>query len=115
MTEAETFTRRVEALLAAARDKGLSSGSGDRLSTLDAAVLVALQLGLARDSLRFSKGMEVPHALVLRSCTLLADEFGLIILRRGAPSDPRMRYSFSEKGARFARSTLCANLEGHTT
>ena len=111
MTEAETFTQRVEALLAAAPNEGIDDG----LSALDAAVLAALQLGLARDSLHFSKGMEVPHALVLRSCAVLAGEFGLITVHHDAPRDPRMRYSFSERGARLARLALCEHLEGDMT
>lgn len=56
-----------------------------QLTGIQAGLITAAELGLARDSRSFARILGLPHALVLRELTELADRGeGLTIIRRDA-------------------------------
>lgn len=88
MTDEAAFMAQVEAI--SARDR--------RLTTLDAAVLAAVGLGIAPDSRTFARIFGVAHALALRAIADLADGYGLIAETARDPRTQRARLSLTDAG-----------------
>ncbi|RZK86850.1 MAG: hypothetical protein EOO66_21245 [Methylobacterium sp.] len=65
------------------------------LSTLEAGILAALHLDLARDSRSFARVFGLEHALVLRAVETLAGDAGLLALQDRNPRTQRTRYAAS--------------------
>lgn len=65
------------------------------LTPLGAAILVAVEMGIARDSRSFARIFGVAHALVLREGAVLAHDLGLI---DPSGDGPRRAYSLTQKG-----------------
>ncbi|MGU3362443.1 hypothetical protein ACLBWX_19130 [Methylobacterium sp. M6A4_1b] len=68
------------------------------LSTLEAGILAALHLELARDSRSFARVFGIEHALVLRAVETLAGEAGLLAPQARNPRTQRTRYVASSAG-----------------
>lgn len=71
-----------------------------RLSPLQAGILAAHHLGIARDSRSFSRLLDIEHALVLREITALEETGELLGVTR---RDARTMRTFYEPGAGGAR------------
>ncbi|KQO74590.1 MULTISPECIES: hypothetical protein [unclassified Methylobacterium] len=86
--DAETFLAATDAVVA------LQPG----LSTLEAGILAALHLDLARDSRSFARVFDLEHALVLRAVETLASEARLLALTDRNARTQRTRYVASPAG-----------------
>lgn len=86
--DAETFLAVTDSVAALQPD----------LSTLEAGILAALHLDLARDSRSFARVFGIEHAIVLRAVETLAGEFGLFALTERNPRTQRTRYAASGAG-----------------
>jgi len=93
----------VEADFLAAVDR-LEAGS-HRISRLGAGIIVALQLGIARDSRSFARLLGVAHALVLREVTELGQDGGFITIERREARTLRVHYSLSANGRKLLEIT----------
>ncbi|MCK9552896.1 hypothetical protein [Aquamicrobium sp.] len=71
-----------------------------RLSPLQAGLLAAHHLGIARDSRSFSRLLDIEHALVLREITALEETGELLSVTK---RDSRTMRTFYEPGAGAAR------------
>ncbi|WP_271166976.1 hypothetical protein [Hansschlegelia plantiphila] len=91
MDEADAFMAEVEAIVARAPE----------LSPLHAAVIAALDQGVASDSRTFAKVFGVAHALTLRAISDLSDGFGLIEETARDPRTQRARLALTEAGRRL--------------
>jgi len=78
--EAERFL----ALVAAAQEKDPA------LTSIQAAIIVAVELDIAKDSRNFAKVLGIEHALALRELNALADRDMVIVQKR----DPRTLRTF---------------------
>ena len=76
-------------------------GRAPELSPLDAGLLAALRMGVAGDTRAFARVFGVPHALVLRATSELADEFGLVAVTGRDPRTQRTRLELTDAGARL--------------
>ena len=76
----------------------MAEGQEEGLSPLSAAILVALDLGLARDSRTFARVFDIAHALVLRECTMLIEDLGLLTIIRRDERTQRLFPALTEKG-----------------
>ncbi len=85
----------------------LALPDGEELSPLEAGILVALDLGLARDSRTFARVFDMAHALVLRAYTTLIEDLGLLTLLKRDERTQRLFPALSEKGR-----ALLARLHG---
>lgn len=72
------------------------------LSPLGAAILLAVELEIAKDSSSFSKIFDVAHALVIRECVALDEELGAIAIDQRNERTQRLHYGVTE----FGRSWL---------
>ncbi|MBX4958092.1 hypothetical protein [Rhizobium lentis] len=79
MKEEASSADRFLALVAAAQDRDM------RLSSIQAGLLVAAELGIASDSRSFAHKLGIAHAVVLRELSALAERDALQIVER----DPR--------------------------
>lgn len=69
------------------------------LSPVGAAILCALQLGIAADSRSFSLKLGLEHALTLREITALSSkQLGLVRIVRRDPRTQRTVFALSEAG-----------------
>jgi hypothetical protein len=68
------------------------------LSTLEAGILAALHLDLARDSRSFARVFGLEHALVLRAVETLASDAGLLALQERNARTQRTHYAPSPAG-----------------
>lgn len=91
MSETEAFLARVEDL--SRRDGGLSM--------LEAALVIAVGEGVARDTMSFGRIFGVGHALALRAASAL--EGGLLKVVSRSPSSQRMRLELTDAGAALLR------------
>ncbi|MGO7672568.1 hypothetical protein ACC817_21815 [Rhizobium ruizarguesonis] len=77
MSEEASDVDRFLALVAAAQGRDI------RLTSIQAGLLVAADLGIARDSRAFARLLGIAHSLVLRELNVLAErEGGLRIVKR---------------------------------
>ncbi|MEI1251410.1 hypothetical protein [Rhizobium aouanii] len=72
MNEEASDADRFLALVAAAQDRDI------RLTSIQAGLLVAAELGIARDSRAFARKLGIAHSLVLRELNVLAEREGLL-------------------------------------
>ena len=77
----------------------------DRLSLIGAGIMVAAELGLARDSRTFARNMELAHSLVIRECVTLADELGLIKIESCDFRTQRQFYNLTDLGQAMVRKS----------
>ncbi|MEM1288701.1 MAG: hypothetical protein AAGH60_10150 [Pseudomonadota bacterium] len=68
------------------------------LSPLGAGIMAAVHTGYCKDSQSFAKKLEVEHALVIRECVLLADEYKAIHVDRKNDRNQRLSYSLTDVG-----------------
>ncbi|WP_226551348.1 hypothetical protein [Celeribacter naphthalenivorans] len=68
------------------------------LSTMGPLILAASHLGIAKDSRGFARLFDLAHALVIRECTSLEQEFGLIETQKKDIRTSRVFYHLTEKG-----------------
>ncbi|WP_460275794.1 hypothetical protein [Celeribacter sp. ULVN23_4] len=68
------------------------------LSPMGPLILAASHLGLAQDSRGFARMFDLAHALVIRECTSLDEELGLIEVTRSDARTSRRFYDLSDKG-----------------
>ncbi|MGZ2487485.1 hypothetical protein ACVITL_006070 [Rhizobium pisi] len=79
MSEEVSDVDRFLALVAAARERDI------RLTSIQAGLLVAAELGIANDSRSFARMLGVAHSLVLRELNALTEHDGVLeIVRRDA-------------------------------
>ncbi|MFF0952398.1 hypothetical protein ACFYE9_33720 [Rhizobium leguminosarum] len=76
MSEEASEVDRFLALVAAAQGRDI------RLTSIQAGLLVAAELGIARDSRAFARKLGIAHSLVLRELNDLAEREGLQIVKR---------------------------------
>ncbi|MBY4593594.1 hypothetical protein [Rhizobium redzepovicii] len=78
---------RFFALVAAAQ-------AGDiRLTSIQAGLLVAAELGIARDSRAFARKLGIAHSLVLRELNALAAREGMLEIVKRDPRTIRVHYT----------------------
>lgn len=79
MSEEVSDVSRFLALVAVARERDI------RLTSIQAGLLVAAELGIANDSRSFARMLGIAHSLVLRELNALAERDGVLeIVRRDA-------------------------------
>ncbi|MEM6903624.1 MAG: hypothetical protein AAF556_10355, partial [Pseudomonadota bacterium] len=69
----------------------------DMLTPIGAGLLATAHLGLNSDSRSFAKDMDMAHALVIRECTLLADDHGLLVLEDREEPSGRLFFTLTDK------------------
>ncbi|MEM9710330.1 MAG: hypothetical protein AAF871_16260 [Pseudomonadota bacterium] len=69
-----------------------------RFSPLGAGLLAAAHRDLASDTRSFARSFDVAHALVIRECTLLSEEQGLLIVEDRNERSQRRFFHLSERG-----------------
>lgn len=74
----------------------LSARLAADLSGLEAGILAAAALGIARDSRSFANRIGVAHALVLRDCVAL-EEAGLLVAERRETRTQRLYYGLTPR------------------
>ncbi|ARM92508.1 hypothetical protein RHEC894_PE00485 (plasmid) [Rhizobium sp. CIAT894] len=87
MSEKAPEIDRFLALVAAAQ-----AGDG-RLTTIQAGLLVAAELGIAHDSRSFARRLGIAHSLVLRELNALTERNGVIEIVKRDPKTMRMHYT----------------------
>ncbi|MEB2846348.1 hypothetical protein GAO09_09890 [Rhizobiales bacterium RZME27] len=93
MTEEAPEAERFLALVAAAQE-------GDpALSPIQAAIMVAADLGIARDSRTFARVLGIEHALALRELNDLAEMAGYLTISKRDPRTLRTFYQPVEDGS----------------
>jgi len=84
---------RFFALVAAAQ-------AGDiRLTSMQAGLLVAAELGIARDSRAFARKLGIAHSLVLRELNALAAREGVLEIVKRDPRTMRVHYTLPPASA----------------
>lgn len=68
------------------------------LSPMGPMILAATHLGIAKDSRSFARIFDLAHALVIRECTSLEQELGLIETERKDVRTSRVFYRLTEAG-----------------
>ncbi|ARO34126.1 hypothetical protein HJB79_25400 [Rhizobium lentis] len=81
---------RFLALVAAAQDRDL------RLTSLQAGLLVAAELGIASDSRSFARMLGIAHALVLRDLSALAERDDMLQVVKRDPKTMRVHYRLAK-------------------
>ncbi|MBB3350403.1 hypothetical protein CO660_26255 [Rhizobium sp. L9] len=81
---------RFLALVAAAQDRDL------RLTSLQAGLLVAAELGIASDSRSFARMLGIAHALVLRDLSALAERDDMLQVVNRDPRTMRVHYRLAK-------------------
>ncbi|MGV4796941.1 hypothetical protein [Rhizobium sp. F40D2] len=70
--------------------------AGDiRLTSIQAGLLVAAELGIARDSRAFARKLGIAHSLVLRELNALAEREGVLKIVKRDPRTMRVHYILS--------------------
>lgn len=91
MTDEALEAERFLALVAAAQEKDPA------LTPIQAAIIVAADLNIAKDSRSFAKVLGIEHALALRELNALADREVVSVLKRD-PRTLRTFYQLAETG-----------------
>ncbi len=81
------------------------------VSPLEAGILAAAHLGMARNSRDFAKQAEIAHALVIRACVDLGELKGLIMLERRGDRSQRVFFQLSGAGRTLIEAALAARTE----
>ncbi|MGO7536801.1 hypothetical protein [Rhizobium leguminosarum] len=87
MSEEASDVDRFLALVAAAQ------GRDTRLTSIQAGLLVAADLGIARDSRAFARMLGIAHSLVLRELNVLAEREGVLQIVKRDPRTMRVQYT----------------------
>ncbi|WP_027664576.1 hypothetical protein [Rhizobium leguminosarum] len=87
MSEEASDADRFLALVAAAQDRDT------RLTSIQAGLLVAAELGIARDSRAFARKLGIAHSLVLRELNVLAEREGLLRIVKRDLRTMRVHYT----------------------
>jgi hypothetical protein len=66
-----------------------------RLTAIQAGLLVAAELGIARDSRAFARKLGIAHSLVLRELNALAHREGVLDIVKRDPRTMRVHYRLS--------------------
>lgn len=85
----------------------LAATDTDFMTDIGPLLLSAVALELAADTRGFARMFDVAHALVIRECTQLQDDLGLLYLENREERSGRLFLSLSEKGR-----MLCDQAEG---
>ncbi|MBY5407471.1 hypothetical protein HFO98_03130 [Rhizobium leguminosarum] len=92
MSEEASDADRFLALVAAAQDRDIS------LTSIQAGLLVAAELGIARDSRALARELGIAHSLVLRELNALAEREGLLQIVKRDPRTMRVHYTLPPRG-----------------
>ncbi|MBY5828721.1 hypothetical protein HA464_27435 (plasmid) [Rhizobium leguminosarum bv. trifolii] len=87
MSEEASDADRFLALVAAAQVRDI------RLTSIQAGLLVAADLGIARDSRAFARLLGIAHSLVLRELNVLAEREGVLQIVKRDLSTMRVHYT----------------------
>ncbi|NKK75465.1 hypothetical protein GFM13_35310 [Rhizobium leguminosarum bv. viciae] len=87
MSEEAGEVDRFLALVAAAQ------GRDNRLTSIQAGLLVAAKLGIAGDSRTFARMLGIAHSLVLRELNALAEREGVLQIVKRDPRTMRVHYT----------------------
>ncbi|MBY5340461.1 hypothetical protein E0H35_03285 [Rhizobium leguminosarum bv. viciae] len=87
MSEEASDVDRFLALVAAAQ------GRDTRLTSIQAGLLVAADLGIARDSRVFARILGIAHSLVLRELNVLAEREDVLQIVKRDPRTMRVHYT----------------------
>ncbi|CAK12219.1 hypothetical protein ACCS54_28190 [Rhizobium johnstonii] len=87
MSEEASDVDRFLALVAAAQ------GRDTRLTSIQAGLLVAADLGIARDSRAFARILGIAHSLVLRELNVLAEREDVLQIVKRDPRTMRVHYT----------------------
>lgn len=87
MSEEAPEAGRFLALVAAAQERD------SRLTSIQAGLLVAAELGIARDSRSFARMLGIAHSLVLRELNALAEREGVLEIVKRDPRTMRVHYA----------------------
>ncbi|MBY5312673.1 hypothetical protein GR210_09760 [Rhizobium leguminosarum] len=87
MSEEASDVDRFLALVAAAQ------GRDTRLTSIQAGLLVAADLGIARDSRTFARMLGIAHSLVLRELNVLAEREEVLQIVKRDPRTMRVQYT----------------------
>ncbi|NYT33512.1 hypothetical protein [Rhizobium sp. WYCCWR 11128] len=87
MSEEASDVDRFLALVAAAQ------GRDNKLTSIQAGLLVAADLGIARDSRAFARLLGVAHSLVLRELNVLAEREGMLRIVKRDLRTMRVHYT----------------------
>ncbi|MGO8113128.1 hypothetical protein AB9F43_00985 [Rhizobium leguminosarum] len=91
MSEEASEADRFLALVAAAQ------GRDTRLTSIQAGLLVAAELGIARDSRAFARMLGIAHSLVLRELNVLAEREGVLQIVKRDPRTMRVYYTLPSR------------------
>ncbi|MBY5419880.1 hypothetical protein U8P76_34410 (plasmid) [Rhizobium johnstonii] len=91
MSEEASDVDRFLALVAAAQ------GRDTRLTSIQAGLLVAADLGIARDSRALARMLGIAHSLVLRELNVLAERQGVLQIVKRDPRTMRVHYTLSPR------------------
>ncbi|MFS8147322.1 hypothetical protein [Rhizobium sp. BR 249] len=89
MSEEAPEAARFLALVAAAQERD------SRLTSIQAGLLVAAELGIARDSRSFARMLGIAHSLVLRDLNALAEREGVLEIVKRDPRTMRVHYALT--------------------
>ncbi|NNU69591.1 MULTISPECIES: hypothetical protein [Rhizobium] len=87
MSEEASDVDRFLALVAAAQ------GRDNKLTSIQAGLLVAADLGIARDSRAFARLLGIAHSLVLRELNVLAEREGMLRIVKRDLRTMRVHYT----------------------
>ncbi|MBY5378004.1 hypothetical protein ACC713_31710 [Rhizobium johnstonii] len=87
MSEEASDVDRFLALVAAAQ------GRDTRLTSIQAGLLVAADLGIARDSRAFARILGIAHSVVLRELNVLAEREDVLQIVKRDPRTMRVHYT----------------------
>ncbi|NKL19149.1 hypothetical protein [Rhizobium leguminosarum] len=87
MSEEASDVDRLLALVAAAQ------GRDTRLTSIQAGLLVAADLGIARDSRAFARILGIAHSVVLRELNVLAEREDVLQIVKRDPRTMRVHYT----------------------
>ncbi|NKM67400.1 hypothetical protein [Rhizobium laguerreae] len=92
MSEEASDADRFLAFVAAAQGREI------RLTSIQAGLLVAAELGIARDSRAFARLLGIAHSLVLRELNVLAEREGVLQIVKRDLRTMRVHYTLPPRG-----------------
>ncbi|MBY3088791.1 hypothetical protein E0I74_18540 [Rhizobium laguerreae] len=92
MSEEASDADRFLALVAAAQGREI------RLTSIQAGLLVAAELGIARDSRAFARLLGIAHSLVLRELNVLGEREGVLQIVKRDLRTMRVHYTLPPRG-----------------
>ncbi len=104
MSERLSEVDRFLALVAAAQEGDI------RLTSIQAGLLVAAELGIARDSRAFARKLGIAHSLVLRELNVLAERQDLLEIVRREPRTMTVHYTLPPASSAQATALLLVAL-----